>query len=493
MTRLLSIILPHYQKQEPLKQIWRELLLQIEDGDQIIVVDDHSPDGVPVLDCDCTEVIQPPKHTPHTYRLCTLRNYGIEHARHDACIILDPDCLPNPYFLDYARQIYDPSILVGGKIEKIQADGSIKKDSREGDDGSKWIDYRDKGGAGIWGGVMLFSKNRVSLVGYFDEDFNGGWGAEEHEFASRCYHSGMRLRYSTELSVRHLYHPKDTSGSDQNRIIWKNKIYTHQKDLNVFTPYKPAVGVMVITMMRSELINQCLRSIYRNNIPLKTRLIVNGGNGETRKIANQWGRRWTVDLVIQERKWPAQVRNDSMRWAKGKGYKFLIFLDDDMVPFNNALVNLVKVIEQNPDVYALSGFIRDLKKQDYMLGGPRVKGEFFKLPRVKGLTYTDWVGGGLTIHRLDPTVYYDEDYQTGYNDYDWSMRVQEKGLRMAVTNLAGGYHGVKLTSKGVKRHRNSDEYNRVRYDKERHERMRGLFKEKWGVELHGGRIWPVRK
>jgi len=472
--RNISIIIPHYQKQGHLKKVFNELQLQITPNDQILIVDDHSPNGVPDFDCDCTEVICPPKHEPHIYRLCTLRNYGIKHAKRDACIILDPDCVPNPRFLDYARRLYDPSILFSGKIEKTQEDGSIKEDSREGDDGSKWIDFRDKDGSGIWGGVLLFSKNRTNLIGWFDEDFNGGWGAEEHEFASRCYHSGMRLRYSTELSVIHLWHPKWLDGSERNRELWKVKTNANKKHLNIFTPYKPAVGVMVITMLRPELINQCLRSVFRNKIPLKVRLIMNGYDKYTRKIVNQWGNRWTVDSVLQERKWPAQVRNDTMRWAQQKGYKYLCFIDDDMIVFQNALVNLVRTMEAHPDLYACSGFIRNLKRQDYLLGGPREGGEFFNLPMRRyppikeKVIFTDWVGGGLTIHRLQPPVFYDENYQTGYNDYNWSMEVAKKGLKMAVTNTVGSYHSVKMTSDGIVKYRNPRKYHEIRYDSERH-------------------------
>ena len=90
--------IPFFQKQEALRKTWGELQLQINPEDMITIVDDYSPDGVPDFDCQCTEVIRPPKHTPlppgyepHIYRLNTLRNYGVEHAKHDACIILDPD------------------------------------------------------------------------------------------------------------------------------------------------------------------------------------------------------------------------------------------------------------------------------------------------------------------------------------------------------------------------------------------------------------------
>lgn len=487
-TRPLSIIIPHYQKQEALKRTWEELKLQIRSEDRVYIVDDHSPNGVPDFDCSCTKVIKPPKHTPHIYRLNTLRNLGVESAANDPCIIIDPDCIPNPRFLDNARNLCDASILFGGCIDKIQEDGSIKQDARRNSGKSYWCDRRDKGGAGIWGGCMLFSKSRTKLIGWFNEEYNGAWGAEEHDFASRCYHSGMRLRYSMELQVTHLWHPKATTGNKRNVALWKTRRDTYRDHLGTFTPYNPAVGVIVITMLRPTLIDQCLRSIFRNRVPLKVRLIVNGDDGEdTNRIAEEWGRRWAVDLVKHERKWPAVVRNEALQWAKEKKLKYLIFLDDDVAVKSNGLGNLVSVAEQHPEYVAISGVLRyHVPRKNHMLGGLMKEGIFQKYRVKEGTFDSDWVGGGFTIHRVKPPIFYDEDYETGYNDYDWSLTAREKGHRLGVTSAAEAYHGVIFTREGLTRYNNSIEYNRIRYDEERHKRMRQYFKEKWGYEPKEG-------
>ena len=486
MTRNISIVIPHFQKQKTLKDVVQSLLLQIHSDDQIIIVDDNSPDGVPEFDCPCTEVITPTKQTPHIYRLCTLRNYGLQHARHEACIILDPDCIPNPYFLDNARKIYDPSVLIGGCIDKIQEDGSVKLDSRRNSNLSYWTDLRDKGGAGIWGGIMMFSKSRTKLIGWFDEAFNGTWGAEEHDFASRCYHSGMRLRYSMELQVTHLYHPKKDTGKEKNKALWLKKGVWHRTNLGNFTPYNPAVGVMVITMMRSNLINQCLQSIFRNRMPLKVRLINNGDAGEyTRKICEQWGRRWAIDYVNRPRKWPAEVRNDSLRWAKQNRFKYLVFIDDDVVVINNGITKLVQAMEKHRDVYAMSGKLRQLNQQTTLLGGPLRDHVFYRLTDRVGVHSSDWVGGGFTVHRVDQMLLYDDEYETGFNDYDWSIMAKKAGYKLAVTGDAEAWHAVRLTGKGVVGNQNSAEYAQIRYDNERHARMRKRFEEKWGFQLKG--------
>jgi len=294
-----------------------------------------------------------------------------------------------------------------------------------------------------------------------------------------------------ELQVTHLYHPKSDAGKNVNRKIWLEKVAWHRTNLGNFTPYRPAVGVMVITMMRSELINQCLQAIFRNRIALKVRLINNGDEGEyTRKICEQWGRRWAVDYVHHPRKWPAEVRNDSMRWAKDNKFKYLIFVDDDMLVNQSGLTNLVRSIEDNPEYYAMSGVLRGAKGiPERMIGGVLDKDAFWNLPKKPGVQEADWVGGGFTIHKLDPVVPYDESYQTGFNDFDWSMQVKARGLRLGVTGSASAYHGFRLTSKGLVKHKNSQEYNAVRYDQERHARMREIFRSKWNFTIGKGGLW----
>ena len=83
-------------------------------------------------------------------------------------------------------------------------------------------------------------------------------------------------------------------------------------------------------------------------------------------------------------------------------------------------------------------------------------------------------------------VPYDEEYQTGYNDFDWSMTCREQGLKLGVTGDAGSYHGYVLSKTGFKRYVNPVEYAKIRYDHERHERMRKLFKSKWSFSIQKG-------
>lgn len=488
--RNISIVIPFYNKGESLKEVHAELKLQLDPNDSIVIVDDFSPDGVPELNCKCTRIVKPPtKLEPHVYRLNSLRNIGIRESKDDCVIILDPDCIPNPNFIKNAKALFDPSILYAGAVDRRHEDNSISLDKRIPERVSKWIDGNPSLGGGglVWGGVMMFSKAKALSIGLFDEEFDGAWGAEEHEFASRCYHSGIRLYYSMELEVTHVNHPNTRINPSRNMNLWTQKIRQYPANFNHLTPYKPVVGVSIMTLMRPTLIDQCLRSIFRGNLPVRVRLIINGDTSEaTKKAIAPWKGRWAVEVVEQERKWPAVIRNESLEWSKRQGFKYHGFVDDDCAVFQDGLYRLVWEMERNPKLYACSGFIRYANGKETMLGGPLVRGAYSSIKKAPGVYKSDWVGGGFTVHRLDPFLPYDSSYETGYNDYDWSEQAKKKGYLLGVCGDAGAWHGAIFTREGVKDYQNPPEYRHLRYDNARHQRMSDLFKSKWGFEPRTG-------
>jgi len=127
MMRGISIIVPFYKKKAAWKKTFSELKIQLSPGDEVIVVDDHSPSGIGTCGCQALTIVRPPKREPHIYRLNTLRNLGIKTAKNDAIVILDPDCIPNKNFLHNARRIFDPSVLFAGRIDYLNEDGDMLK------------------------------------------------------------------------------------------------------------------------------------------------------------------------------------------------------------------------------------------------------------------------------------------------------------------------------------------------------------------------------
>jgi len=215
----ISVVVPFFQKQKAWAKTSFFLLPQLIPGDEVIVVDDWSPDGFnfkhPLM-----QVIRPPKPKFHIFRLSTLRNLGVEKAKNDAVLIMDPDCMASPNLLSNARKIFNREILFGGRIDYDQEDGSVKGDPR--------LYKMWKLGWMIWGGLMLFSKSRTISQGLFSEDFNGRWGAEDNDFANKCFFNGMEIKYTVQLQVIHQHHVLKQKGFSVNNRLAKKKLLEYE-------------------------------------------------------------------------------------------------------------------------------------------------------------------------------------------------------------------------------------------------------------------------
>ena len=483
----LSVIIPHFNKNTVLQETCKKLTLQLGSNDEVLVVDDHS-DTKPDLGFPHIRTIQPPKQTPHIYRLNTLRNYGVEHAANDACIILDPDCIPSDGFINHARKIYDPSVLFSGRITRMnEAGGSVAEDGRMTDEESKWYDAVNHDCTSVYGGCMYFSKQRASLVssptGLFDTDFDGNWGYEEHAFASACRNSGMRLRLEFGLTVCHQWHPDKRYGFPvRNKNTLQNNIKNHRSNLNYVTSYKPAVAVLMVSTLRPYYIDPVMRSIFRHMVPIKVRLVNNGDQSPTQLEAMRWwSDRWAVDYV--DHKVPqllSSIRTQVMRDYNKKGYTYLIMIDDDITPLPDSLTSLILEMEKKPQYHALSGYIIESGGRERFIGGQIKDGVHYYHAIARETLPADYTSSGFTIIRLNTVVPYSNGWEMGWNDWDWSNEVRKQGLQVGVTGKAGACHKQILTSKGWERKNDSGEYKRIRYDNQRHNKMANLFKEKWG-------------
>ena len=482
----LSIIIPHYNKNEALQETWKELMLQIDPEDRIYIIDDHS-DVKPDFDCPCTHTIQPPKIIPHIYRLCTLRNLGIQKAKYDTVIILDPDCVPNINFIKNARKIYDKGVLFGGWINYMNEDGKrIKLDPRSHRyPKSCWVDSDDSGCGLIWGGCMMFSKSRVQPVGLFDESFNENWGAEEHEFASRCYHSGMRLRYEKGLLVTHQYHEKVYYGDPAfNRALLTERKKEHAHNINI--KYRPAVAVLLVSTLRPYFIEQAIRGVFRQTVPIKVRLVNNGDNSdEQKKAVKPWMNRGAVDYEYYQK--PVNlpiIRNKALFDYKKKGYKYLILQDDDILVKPSHINRLINVAEANPQYYAISGYITSENDNSRQIGGKIVNNRHYYHYPVQTVTReADYISSGFTLIRLDEKIIpFTEDWEMGWSDWDWSMEIKKSGFKVATTGLAGAYHRLLATNSGMKKIDDPPKYVTLRKNRAQHSRMADKYESKWGYK-----------
>jgi len=483
----ISIVIPFYEKKRAFKKTFNELKLQLNPDDEVIVVDDHSPSGIGICGCQALTIVRPPKLDQRIHRLNTLRNLGIRSAKNDAVTILAPDCIPNPHFLENARRVFDPSVLFTGN----QATPG---------EGSRWLDDSYMGAWKALDGCMLFSRSRAKLVGLFDTEYDSGWGAEDHDFGARCYHSGIRLRYEPGLKGSHQHHLRVHPNQQRNMDLWAKKRMDYKDNLHRVTPYNPEVGVLVATLERPYYIDQVMRAIFRTRMPLKVRLVNQGDRSPKQMEALKcWRGRWAVDVIDNpEPRKLSEIRTEAMEAFGKEGYRYMLTLDDDILPHPGSIEALIRALAENPQYHAIAGGVIQ-KGMNRMLGGyiTHEEGEtqHHVLPLVKQTAEVQFVSSGFTAFKLDPLIPYDTEYDFGWNDWDWSQEIRKAGLRMAVCGDAVAHHKYLVTSKGIIPCYDSAEYNLLRRDIKRNEASKDRFKKKWGFEPAQPKLWdkPVRR
>jgi len=478
-----SVIIPHFQKQKAFLDTAPRLLSQLEEGDEVIVVDDWSPDGFNLV-TPKLRIVRPKKNINHIYRLSTLRNLGLEEAVNDTCIILDPDCKIDWDFIEKVKKSFNPACVYGGRIDFQREDGGVDPDPRT-------IRGYPLGWM-IWGGCMVFSKSRTKLAQvngqWFSEEFNNRWGVEDNDFANRCYHSGMVLVYAKELSCLHLYHERSFVGAHINQGIAANNLRDYTTSLNQVSDYKPRVGVLVVTMMRPAFLEQCLYSLARVKIPIKIYLVNQGDKSdETMAVINKWRQKWSVTYKENDSiEGLAAMKRWGMQLMKTEGMEYTVIIDDDVCLIGNCLENLVQIADMNPHLHSISGWL-DEGVSKRMLGGNSITvPEGVSYPRMKiipGLQEVEWVGGGFTLHRLDPMVLHDPAYLIGLEDFDYSKELKRRGLRCAVFGGAGALHKLLIKDGQAQRQGAKGKYLAIRMDRKRIRHSQEHFEEKWGFEV----------
>ena len=275
---------------------------------------------------------------------------------------------------------------------------------------------------------------------------------------------------------------------NQNQPPEESEDLTQSQEPPALNSTRPEVFVLVVTMMRPYLLDECLKRVFQSTTPVKLRLVNQGDRSDGMLGAlEKWTSRRTVDYVFNE--YPrsmAEIRSEAFSWAKEKGYDFAVTVDDDMLLIPGALDELVKMGKTNPQFHAIAGYcvepgrVRLLGGKEKVINGSRYR---FNLPYSKGLTEVDYVSSGLRIVRLDPLILQDTEYDFGWIDWDYSKRVKQAGLKLAVTGKVGGYHGMMQMDGKWRARPDPEAYARIRLDEDRMEKMTQLFEEKWGSKV----------
>jgi len=218
------------QRLDYLKRVIDRLLPQLQDQDSLVFVDDHScaevraylddlaTETLPriaVLHRDLASLPEQLSEDGRPWRLASSRNLGIHQCKEQHFwAFLDADCLPVASWLEAFRQrVIDetyahgrPHAVIFGKtrhpLGKDEGGDPRLAGRSPGRPAGRIVALFERGG----GGNMAITRAAWEQLRGFDEEFDGGFGYEETEFACRLYEAGGEVWYEPNAEVLHLYH-----------------------------------------------------------------------------------------------------------------------------------------------------------------------------------------------------------------------------------------------------------------------------------------------
>lgn len=243
MTKLFSVIVTTYNREDALDAILRSLAGQSDQEFEVIVADDGSAVATTtVIDSWKGKVgrhLNRVWHEDHGFRAAEIRNRAILASRGAYCIFLDGDCIVRPDFVATHRRLAAAGWFVTGNRILLSAQLTAKvlaeKLTPESWSLVDWVGERLRGGVNrvsallrlplgplrrlrqrTWQGArsanLAVWRSDLDRVDGFDADYVG-WGKEDSDIIVRLLRAGARRKDGVfATGVLHLWHPEADRG-----------------------------------------------------------------------------------------------------------------------------------------------------------------------------------------------------------------------------------------------------------------------------------------
>ncbi|HLP40224.1 MAG TPA: glycosyltransferase [Fibrobacteria bacterium] len=207
-TRLpLSILIPSYMRDAVLWRTVKSLGAQLEEGDEVIVVDQNDPPLAPPVDLAPLPLRLVRLDRPSLTRA---RNVGIAAARNGHLVFLDDDIVPDPALLAAFRRAAraNPGCILAGAVDQDDIPADVESPGR--------VDFRtgeirtnfSRPPAGevpfFPGGLNLIPRSALGPRPWFDPRFRGSAHGEEIDFSLRARARGVHIVADPSIRVFHL-------------------------------------------------------------------------------------------------------------------------------------------------------------------------------------------------------------------------------------------------------------------------------------------------
>lgn len=239
-----SAIISCYESADTIGQTIMSLVNQSEKPYEIVVTDDGSSEETckyinSLLDVVghhgiLTQFITHARTAP--YRLNTIRNNAIRHARGELIFITDGDTIIPKNIIAQHRQIHAKSekpLFLACLRKDLHGDGDLRNISKW------WEGFVNNTGSKEWNEIDLqaifatatasYRKEICEWVGFYNESFNGNWGFDDTEFGFRMK-TIAGARVTVHGTICHIPH-ETTLGSREGTI--NRRLYI-ESQLSVF-------------------------------------------------------------------------------------------------------------------------------------------------------------------------------------------------------------------------------------------------------------------
>lgn len=205
---------------------------------------------------------------------------------------------------------------------------------------------------------------------------------------------------------------------------------------------------------------ECLESVFRIGYPDYEVIVADNGSsdGSCESFTASFPR---INLIRrQANDGFCAAANEAIRLAEKSGAGYVFLLNNDMTVEPAIIVELKKVLDENPDIGAVSPLIAYYhRREELQFFGARIdwaNGELLgrydktNLP-AQMLLESDMVSWGAALVRMraiKAAGLLDEDLFMYYEDHDWGVRCRKKGMRTVVYNRLLVYHKTSASSGG---------------------------------------------
>lgn len=240
------------------------------------------------------------------------------------------------------------------------------------------------------------------------------------------------------------------------------------------------ISVIVVTLDRSDLLQNCLTSLFRTVSSTNVEAVVvdNGSTDDSLEMLKDNFRQVRV-IANSENVGFAKANNQAIPLCRGR---YVVLLNNDTIVLDNAIQLLVEFMDQHPSIGCVGPQLLNADgsiQPSYMrfpslVGGwrnfarARTRRGARPLPRMeRDFAYVDAVSGACMMLRkdaLDDVGLLDEAYFMYAEETDWCFRAKQAGWRTAYYPAGQVIHlGEQTAHKEPARFYVERRYSRVRY------------------------------